>query len=237
MPFVRSEKRPSPLPRLPLEPPAFRVNGAGSCQGAGHGGADRGSGGHRLPVALCFVAAESAEALVPGETSLIVAAALASQGKLSFPLVVVVAAGAAIVGDNIGYLIGRRGLRRLVDRPGRWAAGRRQLIEGGEEFFARRGSAAVFFGRWLPGLRVVTSWLAGAERMPWPRFLLWNALGGIAWASTIGALAYVLGRSASGSLGAIGFIGIGVAVLVYVITRVRRWRLGSRKPPAGRQPR
>ena len=131
---------------------------------------------------------------------------------------------AAIVGDNIGYLIGRRGLRRLIDRPGRWAAGRRRLVERGEVFFARRGPSAVFFGRWLPGLRVVTSWLAGADRMPWRRFLLWNALGGIAWATTIGALAYLLGRSASGSLGAIGFVGLGVAVLVYLVTRVRRRR-------------
>jgi len=136
--------------------------------------------------------------------------------------VIAVAAGAAIVGDNLGYVIGRRGLRRLVDRPGRWAAGRRQLVDRGEEFFVRHGSATVFFGRWLPGLRVVTSWLAGADRMPWRRFLVWNALGGITWAATIGALAYVLGRSASGSLGAIGFVGLGVAVLVYVIARIRR---------------
>jgi membrane-associated protein len=84
------------------------------------------------------------------------------------------------------------------------------------------GAAAVFFGRWLPGLRVVTSWLAGANRMPWPRFLFWNALGGIAWARTIGSLAYVLGSTASGSLGAIGFIGVAVAVLVYLITFLRR---------------
>ncbi len=54
----------------------------------------------------------------------------------------------------------------------------------------------------LPGLRVVASWLAGANRMPWRRFLLWNALGGIGWASTVGATAYLLGRSASGSLSA-----------------------------------
>ena len=135
---------------------------------------------------------------------------------------IAVAAGAAIIGDNIGYLIGRRGLRWLVNRPGRLAAGRRRLLERGEEFFARWGAAAVFFGRWLPGLRVVTSWLAGADRMPWPRFLLWNALGGIAWASTIGALAYVLGRSASGSLGAIGFFAVGLAVIVFLITRLRR---------------
>jgi membrane protein DedA with SNARE-associated domain len=95
-------------------------------------------------------------------------------------------------------------------------------VERGEVFFARRGSSAVFFGRWLPGLRVVASWLAGANRMPWPRFLVWNALGGIAWAITVGTLAYLLGRSASGSLGAIGFIGVGVAVVVYLIVRLRR---------------
>ena len=75
---------------------------------------------------------------------------------------------------------------------------------------------------------MVTSWLAGANRMPWPRFLFWNALGGIAWARTIGSLAYVLGSTASGSLGAIGFIGVAVAVLVYLITFLRR-RLRRRR--------
>jgi undecaprenyl-diphosphatase len=142
--------------------------------------------------------------------------------------VIAVAAGAAIVGDNIGYLIGRNALRRLVDRPGRWAAYRRQLVERGELFFARHGSAAVFFGRWLPGMRVVASWLAGADRMPWRRFVLWNALGAICWATTVGALAYVLGRSASGSLAAIGFIAVAVAALVYAVKRVRRRRRNSR---------
>jgi undecaprenyl-diphosphatase len=185
------------------------------------------------PLLFGFVAAESAGALVPGETSLILAAALAAQGQLSLPAVIAVAAGAAILGDNVGYLIGRKALRRLVDRPGRWAAERRLLVERGEVFFARRGSAAVFFGRWLPGMRVVTSWLAGANRMRWRRFLLWNALGGIAWATTVGTLAYVLGRTAAGSLGAIGFVGLGVAVVVYLLTRVRRRVLArSRKSPS-----
>jgi undecaprenyl-diphosphatase len=123
------------------------------------------------PLLFALVAGESAGALIPGETALIVAAALASRGNLSLPVVLGVAAGAAIIGDNVGYLIGRKGLRWVVSRPGRFAAHRRHLIERGEEFFARWGAAAVFFGRWLPGLRVVTSWLAGANRMPWPRFL------------------------------------------------------------------
>ena len=174
------------------------------------------------PLLFGFVAAESAGGLVPGETSLILAAALAAQGQLSLPIVIAVAAAAAIVGDNVGYVIGRNALRRLVDRPGHWAAQRRRLVERGDAFFARRGSAAVFFGRWLPGMRVVTSWLAGADRMPWRRFLLWNALGGIAWATTVGTLAYLLGRSASGSLGAIGFVGLTIVAVVYVFTRLRR---------------
>jgi membrane protein DedA with SNARE-associated domain len=184
------------------------------------------------PLLFGFVAAESAGGLVPGETSLILAAALAAQGQLSLPVVIAVAAGAAILGDNVGYVIGRSALRRLVDRPGRWAAERRRLVERGEVFFARRGSAAVFFGRWLPGMRVVTSWLAGADRMPWRRFLLWNALGGIAWATTVGTLAYLLGRSASGSLGAIGFVGLAVAAVVYLLALLRRRLLARpRKPP------
>jgi undecaprenyl-diphosphatase len=187
------------------------------------------------PLLFGFVAAESAGGLVPGETSLILAAALAAQDQLSLPVVIVVAAGAAILGDNVGYLIGRRALRRLVDRPGLWAAERRRLVERGEVFFARRGSAAVFFGRWLPGMRVVTSWLAGANRMPWRRFLLWNALGGIAWATTVGALAYVLGRSASGSLGAIGFVGLGVAAVVFLLVRLRRRLRGQSRTPSTHQ--
>ena len=174
------------------------------------------------PVLFGFVAAESAGALVPGETALIVAAALAADGQLSLPLVIAIAAVAAIIGDNIGYQLGRRGLRRLLDRPGRWSGRRQDLIGRGEAFFARHGSAAVFFGRWLPGLRVVASWLAGAEHMPWPRFLVWNALGGIAWAATIGGLAYALGRSVAGSLGVIGFGALGVAALVYLVVHLRR---------------
>jgi membrane protein DedA with SNARE-associated domain len=184
------------------------------------------------PLLFVLVGAESAGALVPGETSLIVAAALAGQGRLSLPLVIAVAAGAAIVGDNIGYLIGRRGLRRLLDRPGRLSARRRQLIERGEVFFLRHGSAAVFFGRWLPGLRVFASWLAGANRMHWRRFLLWNALGGIGWAATVGTVAYLLGRSAGGSLGAIGFAGLAITAVVYVGSRIRdrasAWRRSAR---------
>jgi membrane protein DedA with SNARE-associated domain len=187
------------------------------------------------PLLFVLVGAESAGALVPGETALIVAAALAAQGRLSLPLVIAVAAGAAIFGDNTGYLIGRRGLRRLLDRPGRRSARRQLLIARGEAFFVRRGSAAVFFGRWLPGLRVVASWLAGANRMRWRRFLLWNALGGITWATTVGAAGYLLGRSASSSLGAIGFAALAITAFVYLVSRIRR-RSGRSRVTGGARP-
>jgi membrane protein DedA with SNARE-associated domain len=182
------------------------------------------------PLLFVLVGAESAGALVPGETALIVAGALAGDGKLSLPLVIVTAAAAAILGDNIGYQIGRRGLRRLLDRPGRSQTRRQRAIARGDAFFQRYGPAAVFFGRWLPGLRVFAAWLAGANRMPWHRFLFWNALGGIGWAATIGSLAYLLGRSASGSLGAIGLAGIAIAVVVFVVHRVRVHVRDGRQP-------
>lgn len=165
-------------------------------------------------VLAAFVGAESAGFPVPGETSLIAAAVLASQGHLSIPLVIAVAAAAAIVGDNVGYLIGRRGGRWLLTRPG-WAERRRQrVLARGEAFFERHGGKAVFLGRWLPWLRFTAAWLAGAGRMPWPRFLLWNGLGGIAWATSIGLAAYFLGQAAAA---VIGIAGIVLLVLVAAV--------------------
>src|SRR5579862_852426 len=172
------------------------------------------------PLLALLVGAESAGALVPGETALILAAALAGQGKLSLPVVIAIAAGAAIAGENAGYLLGRRGLRPLLDSR-RGSGRRRRLIERGDEFFRRRGAAAVFFARWLPGLRVAAAWFAGESRMPWRRFLLWNALGGIGWATTIGSASYYLGKTASGSLAALGFVGVGIAAVAFLVARSR----------------
>jgi membrane protein DedA with SNARE-associated domain len=173
------------------------------------------------PLLFALVGAESAGLLVPGETALIFAAALSSQGRLSLPAVIAIAAGAAILGDNIGYLLGRRGLRLLVDRPGRSSARRRQLLARSESFFERHGATAVFFGRWLPGLRVFAAWLAGANRMHWSRFLFWNALGGIGWACTIGVLAFLVGRSVENWAWALGLVGLGVAGIVAFLRWLR----------------
>jgi len=165
------------------------------------------------PLLFVIVMSESAGVPVPGETGLINAAGVASQGKLRIELVIALAAAAAIVGDNIGYFIGRRGGRWLLQRPGPFHYQRLQVLATGEPFFARHGPKAVFFGRFLLGLRVWASWLAGATRMRWRSFVLWNALGGICWATAIGLFAYFLGHSAGNAIEAFGIYGLLAALL------------------------
>jgi membrane protein DedA with SNARE-associated domain len=166
------------------------------------------------PVLFLLVMAESSGVPVPGETSLIAASVLASQGQLEIAAVIPLAASAAIVGDNIGYQIGRRGGRWLLKRPGRFHHQRLQVLETGEPFFERHGSKAVFFGRFLLGLRVWASWLAGATHMRWRSFLFWNALGGICWATGVGLVAYYLGHAAGDALQTFGIFGLVAVVLV-----------------------
>lgn len=165
------------------------------------------------PVLLALVAAESSGLPVPGETSLITAALLASQGKLSIPIVIALAASGAIIGDNIGYVIGRKGGRWVLERPGRFERQRHRVLAIGEPFFERHGSKAVFFGRWILGLRVWASWLAGATRMPWHSFVFWNALGGISWATSVGLLAYFVGSSVKNAISSFGLIGLAAALI------------------------
>jgi membrane protein DedA with SNARE-associated domain len=165
------------------------------------------------PLLFLIVMAESSGVPVPGETGLITAAVLASAGKLQIEFVIPIAAAGAIVGDNIGYLIGRKGGRWLLERPGRFEGQRKQVLAVGEPFFERHGPKAVFFGRFLLGLRVWASWLAGATRMPWRSFVFWNACGGISWATAIGLLAYFLGHSAGNAIQTFGLYGLAAALL------------------------
>jgi membrane-associated protein len=169
-----------------------------------------------------LVGAESTGVPVPGETALIAAAILARHGQLQIPIVIVVAATAAIVGDNLGYLIGRSGGRRLLEHPGPFEEHRRAILKKGEPFFAAHGPKAVFLGRWVAGLRIAAAWLAGINRMPWRVFVLWNALGGIAWATSVGLLAYALGPTAEKIFKDVGVAGVAVAVLG--VTGYLAWR-------------
>ena len=164
---------------------------------------------------------------LPGESALIVAGILANHGHLKIELVIAIAAAAAIVGDNVGFWIGRRGGRWLLELKGPLAHHRARALERGEEIFQRHGGKTVFFGRWFAGLRIASAWLAGVNRMRWPTFIFYNAAGGIAWATSVGLLAYYAGHSADtllSTLGIAGLAGIAVGITVLVVWRRRRRR-------------
>jgi len=181
-----------------------------------------------LPVLGLLVGIEALGVPLPGETAVIFAGLSAAAGRLSIVAVIVVAAGGAIIGDNIGFLIGRRGGRALLERPGRFAEERRRVLEIGDPFFERHGPKAVFLGRWITGLRVWTSWLAGASDMRWPTFMLWNALGGTAWAASVALAAYYGGTGVEkvfSKIGLYGGIAAGVIVVLAAIYLYRRLKL------------
>ena len=177
---------------------------------------------------FALIAGESAGLPLPGETSLIAVGVLASQHSgISIVGVIAVAAVAAIIGDNVGFVLGRHAGRRLLTREGRWLERRRRFLERGEVFFERHGPKAVFLARWLPGLRVVGAWLAGAHHMRWRTFLLWNAFGGIAWAVSVGVAAYLLGHVAATIFRTFGVAG--VAVVIAVAVGIGAWHLVRRR--------
>ena len=176
------------------------------------------------PAMFLLIAAESSGLPVPGETALIAAGVLASQGSMAIELVIPLAALAAIVGDNIGYGIGRKGGRWLLQRPGAFQPQRLRALENGELFFAKHGPKAVFFGRFLLGLRVWASWLAGATHMRWRSFALWNACGGIVWATAVGLAAYFLGTAAGNAVKAFGLWGLAAVLIAVVALLVGRRR-------------
>jgi len=129
-------------------------------------------------------------------------------------------------------VIGRKGGRWLLERPGPFLRQRQKVLESGTPFFERHGSKAVFFGRFILGLRVWASWLAGATHMHWRSFVLWNALGGVTWATAIGLIAYFLGHSASNAIEAFGLYGL-AAVAIALITGVVVHRRHRRAQEAG----
>lgn len=165
--------------------------------------------GYLLPA---LIALESMGIPSPGETALVLACVMASQGKLEIELVLLIAATAAIVGDNVGYWIGRKAGRRvLTSNRGPFHRRRIALIHYGDRFFDKHGPRAVFLGRWMALVRVTAAWMAGMNHMPFRTFFFWNALGGITWALSVGLVAYFAGEAA---VHVIERVGVGAAVLL-----------------------
>jgi len=163
-----------------------------------------------------IVMLESGGVPIPGETALIAAGIFASRGRLDITAVIAVAATAAIVGDNIGYWIGRTGGRRLLDRWGRVTRVSERALPWAEDFFRRHGSKTIFLARFFSILRVTAAWMAGVSRMHWWTFFGWNAAGGICWALLVGLVSYFAGHAAADAISHYGLIG-GAAIVALAL--------------------
>jgi membrane protein DedA with SNARE-associated domain len=147
-------------------------------------------------VVFAVVMMESAGVPMPGETALVTAAIYAgTTHRIGIAALLGAAAAAAIVGDNIGYWAGRSFGFNLLLRYGPYVHLTPPRLKMGQYLFLRHGGKIVFFGRFVAVLRTFAALLAGVNLYDWPRFLLFNALGGIVWALTFGLGGYFLGRT------------------------------------------
>jgi membrane protein DedA with SNARE-associated domain len=142
---------------------------------------------------FALVALESAGVPMPGETALVSAAVFAGTGALNIELVIVCGAAAAILGDNAGYWVGREFGFPLVYRYGGYIRLDEGRLKVAQHLFQRHGGKIVFFGRFVAILRAFAAFLAGVNHLSWPRFLAFNAAGGVLWATIFGLGGYFLG--------------------------------------------
>jgi membrane protein DedA with SNARE-associated domain len=172
--------------------------------------------GYLLPA---IIGLESMGIPSPGETALVLAAVLASQGKLNIWLVIVIGVASAIAGDNAGYALGRHLGRDVLVAAGPFRQRRRQLIDLGDRYFAKHGAKTIFIGRWLALIRFAVAWLAGINEVPFRVFFTWNALGAISWGVTYGLLGYYGGTAVTSVIESIGLI----AAIVIAVALVGGW--------------
>lgn len=172
------------------------------------------------------VLVESMGVPLPGETLLLLGAAYAGTGRLHVWGVILAAALGAIIGDSLGYELGRTGGRALLDRYGRVLHLNPKHLERTEGFFQRYGDSTVLFGRFIAILRTFSAFLAGMNHMPYPRFLLFNALGGMLWAITFGLLGAAFGSQwqlIEHWVGRAGLLIGGILVIVVLAVLGARW--------------
>jgi membrane protein DedA with SNARE-associated domain len=185
-----------------------------------------------LFILFLLIAMESAGIPLPGETALVAAGVLASHGDMSIAAAITVAAVAAIIGDNVGYWVGRLGGRKLLQKASLVDRHASRVLPWSERFFQRHGGKTIFLARFVAVLRVTAAWIAGISRMHWWQFFLWNAAGGIVWAVAVGLVAYYVGEAAAAAIGRYGlFAGAAIFVLLvagaFLFRLIRRRMLGA----------
>jgi len=162
---------------------------------------------------------------LPGETILLLASFLAySEHSLRLPWIIVVATVAATAGDNLGYLLGHRGGRPLLERYQNIFRIRTEVLERGERTFARYGAVTVFFARFVFGLRIIAGPMAGVLRMPWRTFVLFNFFGAALWVSVISAAGYLFGRHWERLLRNLERFNIAIVVAALAVVGYLWWR-------------
>jgi len=179
------------------------------------------------PAAGIGILIESAGIPFPGEVMLLAAAAWSAARNQSIVLVILFGFLGSVAGADIGYYLGYRGGRPFVERFGNLFRIGPEHIARAEIFFARHGDKAVLAARFILGLRTWGSMLAGMAHMPFWRFQVFSAIGGLAWAVAVGVAGYVLGSNLpliAAVIRAIGIGGLVVVVLVVVIAVLARWR-------------
>ena len=167
---------------------------------------------------LVAVGLESTGIPFPGETTLLVAAVYAgTTHRLNIVGVIAAAAAGAILGDNLGFWVGREGGYRLLRRYGTYIRLDERKLTLGQYLFHQHGAKVVFFGRFVAILRTWAAFLAGTNRMPWARFLPFNAAGGIVWATIYGVGGYALGKNVTRLAGPVGIAVAVIAALIIVV--------------------
>lgn len=180
---------------------------------------------------------ESTGIPIPGETMLLAAGVYAATtGRLNIAGVIACAAAGATVGGNLGYIVGAKGGRALVLRFGSYIRLGEKQLRAGERFFSRHGEKTVFLARFVAVLRTIGAFLAGTSKMRYRNFFIYNALGGVVWATLFGTLAFVLGKQLARYQSLISRFGIVLAVAVVLGTAAfylfgrkhfERWALGD----------
>ena len=171
-----------------------------------------------LVAVFVIIMLESAGLPLPGETVLVLASVYAGMtGHFALPVVIAVAASAAVIGDNLGFMVGRRWGLPLVRRYGKLIGLDEQRLRFGQHMFARHGAKIVFFGRFVAVLRIFAALLAGVNHYSWRSFLIFNAAGGVIWATMFGIGGYVFGDAMHRVAGPVGLIGLAIALIAVVI--------------------
>jgi len=185
-------------------------------------------GNHGYLAVFGLVLLEDFGVPVPGETVLILAAVYAGSGRLNVWLVGLLAFAGAVIGDNIGFAIGRFGGRLLVDRYGRYVLLTAERLDRVTAFFERRGAGVIVVARFIEGLRQANGIIAGTTGMHWARFLAFNALGALLWVAVWVSVGYFSGSHITSIYNtAIRYdlyfaIVVGVLLVLYVARRLRR---------------